>query len=69
LVASAVSLSLGRPGRRTDAAVLPYTPLRSLLRFVPPPVTLLATIAGLALTYLLLVQAVKTWFYRRHALL
>jgi Mg2+-importing ATPase len=29
----------------------------------------LATIAGLALTYLLLVQAVKTWFYRRHALL
>jgi hypothetical protein len=49
--------------------VLPYTPLRSLLRFVPPPVTLLATIAGLALTYLLLVQAVKTWFYRRHALL
>jgi magnesium-transporting ATPase (P-type) len=51
------------------AAVLPYTPLGSLLRFVPPPVTLLATIAGLALTYLLLVQAVKTWFYRRHALL
>jgi len=26
-------------------------------------------IAGLAVTYLLLVQAVKLWFYRRHALL
>ena len=38
-------------------------------RVVLLPVTLLATIAGLALTYLLLVQAVKTWFYRRHALL
>lgn len=51
------------------AAVLPYTLLGSLLRFVPLPVTLLATIEGLALTYLLLVQVVKTWFYRRHALL
>jgi Mg2+-importing ATPase len=53
----------------TIAAVLPYTPLGGLLRFVPLPATLLATIAGLTLTYLLLVQAVKTWFYRRHALL
>ncbi len=51
------------------AAVLPYTPLGTLLRFVPLPFVLLAAIAGLALTYLLLVQAVKTWFYRRHALL
>jgi hypothetical protein len=30
---------------------------------------LLAVIAFLALTYLFVVQAVKTWFYRRHALL
>jgi Mg2+-importing ATPase len=51
------------------AAALPYTPLGTLLHFVPLPVALLAAIAGLALTYLLLVQAVKTWFYRRHALL
>ena len=28
-----------------------------------------AAIAGLAITYLLVVQLVKTWFYRRHALL
>ena len=51
------------------AAVLPYTPLGSLLRFTPLPVSLLGAIAFLAVTYLLLVQAVKTWFYRRHALL
>ena len=51
------------------AAVLPYTPLGSLLRFTPLPLSLLGAIAFLAVTYLLLVQAVKSWFYRRHALL
>ncbi len=51
------------------AAALPYTPVGSLLRFTPLPLSLLGTIAFLAVTYLLLVQAVKTWFYRRHALL
>lgn len=51
------------------AAVLPYTPAGSLLRFTPLPVSMLATIAFLAATYLLVVQAVKSWFYRRHALL
>jgi Mg2+-importing ATPase len=51
------------------AAVLPYTPLGNLLRFTPLPLSLLVAIALLAVTYLLLVQAVKSWFYRRHALL
>lgn len=51
------------------AAALPYTPLGTLLRFTPLPMSLLGTIFILALTYLLLVQAVKSWFYRRHALL
>jgi P-type Mg2+ transporter len=53
----------------TIAVVLPYTPLGSLLGFIPLPVPLLGAIAFLAVTYILLVQAVKTWFYRRHALL
>ena len=53
----------------TVATVLPYTPLGALLRFTPLPVSLLAAIAFLAVTYLLVVQAVKSWFYRRHALL
>jgi Mg2+-importing ATPase len=51
------------------AAVLPYTPLGLLLRFTPLPLSLLGAIAFLAVTYLLLVQGVKTWFYRRHPLL
>jgi Mg2+-importing ATPase len=51
------------------ATVLPYTPLGSLLRFTPLPISLLAAIAFLAVTYLFLVQAVKAWFYRRHAIL
>src|SRR5579864_2923424 len=51
------------------ASVLPSTPLGKLLRFTPLPASLLAAIAILALTYLFLVQAVKSWFYRRHALL
>jgi Mg2+-importing ATPase len=53
----------------TVATVLPYTPLGSLLRFTPLPVSLLGAIAFLTLTYLFLAQAVKSWFYRRHALL
>ncbi len=50
-------------------AVLPYTPLGALLGFTPLPISLLGAISLLAVTYLVLVQAVKTWFYRRHALL
>jgi Mg2+-importing ATPase len=51
------------------AVALPYTPLGGWLRFTPLPISLLTTIAILAVTYLFLVQAVKTWFYRKHALL
>jgi P-type Mg2+ transporter len=51
------------------AGILPYTPLGTPLRFIPLPASLLGAIAVLAMTYLALVQVVKTWFYRRHALL
>jgi Mg2+-importing ATPase len=51
------------------AILLPYTPLGRLLLFTPPPASLLGAIALLAVTYLFLVQAVKSWFYRRHSLL
>jgi Mg2+-importing ATPase len=51
------------------AAMLPYTVVGRLLRFTPLPLSLLGAIALLAVTYLLVVQAVKAWFYRRHALL
>jgi Mg2+-importing ATPase len=51
------------------ATVLPYTPVGRLLGFTPLPVLLLGAFVLLTVTYLLLVQAVKSWFYRRHALL
>ena len=51
------------------AGALPYTPMGTLLRLTPLPTSLLGAIAILSATYLMLVQAVKTWFYRRHALL
>jgi Mg2+-importing ATPase len=51
------------------AVALPYTRVGSLLQFTPLPASMLGAIAFLAATYLLLVQAVKSWFYRRHALL
>jgi Mg2+-importing ATPase len=48
---------------------LPFTVLGRLLQFTPLPVSLMFAIAFLAVTYLFLVQAIKSWFYRRHALL
>jgi P-type Mg2+ transporter len=53
----------------TLATALPYTPLHAPLGFIPLPLPLVGTIALLTVTYLALVQVVKTWFYRRHALL
>jgi Mg2+-importing ATPase len=49
--------------------VLPYTPLAKPLGFVPLPIGLIAVIVGFAATYLLLVQFVKQWFYRKHELI
>ena len=62
-------LLIGVAAVTVAGAVLPYTPLGAVLGFIPLPLSLLGAIALLALTYLFLVQAVKTWFYRRHDLL
>ncbi len=51
------------------ATALPYTIVGKFMRFTPLPMSLLLAIAFLAVTYLFLVQAVKSWFYRRHALI
>jgi Mg2+-importing ATPase len=51
------------------ASILPYTPLGLLMNFTPLPIALIGIIIGLSVTYLLLVQTVKSWFYRRHSLL
>jgi len=62
LLAGVVTVSL-------IGVVLPYTPVGVLMGFTPLPLSLLGAIAGLSVTYLFLVQAVKSWFYARHALL
>lgn len=46
----------------------PYTPLGPWLGFSPLPAPLLGALIVLTATYLVLVQWVKTWFYRRHGL-
>jgi len=50
------------------AVLWPYTPLGPWLGFTPLPARLLGALALLTATYLVLVQWVKTWFYRRHGL-
>jgi Mg2+-importing ATPase len=47
-------------------AVLPFTSLGSALGFVPPPPLFFAALVSLVATYLLIVQVVKSWFYRRY---
>jgi Mg2+-importing ATPase len=49
------------------ATALPYTALGARLGFVPVPGLFFLILAGMVLAYLAMVQAVKTWFYRRFA--
>jgi P-type Mg2+ transporter len=67
-----------RPSGQLTAAVLSivaasialtYTGLGRFIGFEPLPLLLLGAIAVLTVTYLALVQIVKTWFYRKHALM
>jgi hypothetical protein len=48
--------------------LLPYTFLGDrYFSFVKPPLLFFAVLAALVAAYLLLAEAVKNWFYRRHA--
>jgi Mg2+-importing ATPase len=49
------------------ATALPYTPVGARLGFVPVPGLFFLILAGMVVAYLAMVQAVKTWFYRRFA--
>lgn len=46
-------------------AVLPFTPAAHALGFTPLPAVFLGILAGMIVTYLLLVEVVKAFFYRR----
>jgi Mg2+-importing ATPase len=49
------------------AVVLPFTPLGSYLGFVPLPPLFFLFLAGMVVLYLLIVEQVKQWFYRRYS--
>ena len=48
------------------AVLLPFTPLGSFLGFVPPPPLFFLILAGMVIVYLLAVEQVKQWFYKRY---
>lgn len=49
------------------AILLPYTPLGRYLGFVAPPALFFLILAGMVIIYLLAVEWVKQWFYKRYA--
>jgi Mg2+-importing ATPase len=49
------------------AALLPYSRLGARFQLVPLPAGFFAILAGMVLAYLLLVEGVKRWFFRRFA--
>jgi Mg2+-importing ATPase len=46
---------------------LPLTPLGKVFRFSALPLPILLVIAGLVLSYLVLVEVIKRAFYRKYA--
>jgi Mg2+-importing ATPase len=50
------------------AVALPLTPLGTRLGFVRPPLTFFLILVAMIVAYLVGVEAVKRWFYRRFAL-
>jgi Mg2+-importing ATPase len=51
----------------TFALVIPFTPIGAIFGFVAPPPMFFVALAILLGAYLVLAEAVKNWFYKRHA--
>jgi Mg2+-importing ATPase len=45
---------------------LPYTPLGEIFKFVPIPLNVILIIIGLQSVYLVTLEVVKKWFYRKY---
>jgi Mg2+-importing ATPase len=58
-------LALTSLGVVATAMLLPFTPAASWLGFAPLPPLFFVLLAGLVASYLLLVEVVKRWFYKR----
>lgn len=50
------------------AAILPYTPLGTYFGFVPLPPVFLTILMAMGVVYLVMVELVKHWFYRKYQL-
>jgi len=50
------------------APLISYTPLASLLEFVPLPPRFLLAIAGIILLYLACAELAKRWFYSKYSI-
>jgi hypothetical protein len=61
-----VPRAVGQPALGREGMILPYTPAANWLGFVPPPATFFAFLAVVVVTYLILVEGIKRWFYRRY---
>jgi len=51
----------------TVAALLPFTPFGARLGFVAPPAFFFLILIAMLLAYLLAVEVMKRWFFRRFA--
>ena len=51
------------------AFAIPYTPLRTLFGFTPPPAAFYLALVGIIAAYLFLVEVVKRWFVKRYSYL
>ncbi len=49
------------------ACILPFTPIGNLFGFIPLPASFYAVLAGLVISYLVIVELVKRWFYKKYA--
>ena len=49
------------------ACILPFTIVGAIFGFVQPPIAFFAVLAGLVIGYLLIVELVKWWFYRKYS--
>jgi Mg2+-importing ATPase len=48
------------------ALVLPYTPLGEIFEFVRPPATFYIALAIILITYIILAEIIKNWFYKKY---
>lgn len=48
------------------AIAIPFTPVGKLFGFVAPPLEFFMVLGGMLLAYILLVEVVKNWFYKRY---